>query len=219
MNKLNQLKLSAKLSMLTAVALLGLVAFALVAFSTLDAVRVHGPLYQQIKDDDDLIADVLPPPVYIVESYLTALELASAADKREVASLAERLRSLRRDYEERRTYWAEHLEPGAVKSMLLGDAHPPAQQLFDVAEQDLIPAALAGDAQRAAQIASGPIKRAYAQHRSAIDRVVALARSQAELREQAAAKLVAERTSDLMLVAGIVGMLVALLAWLTVRRV
>ena len=219
MNKLNQLKLSAKLLILTGVAFVGLVVFALVAFDTLDEVRVHGPMYQQIKDDDDLVADVMPPPLYAVEAYMTALELASSKDKREVASFADQLRHLRRDYEERRSFWAEHLESGALKNTLLADAHGPALQLFDIAEQELIPAALAGDSARAEELAGGALKRAYVQHRTAIDRVVALARARGEQREQAAIALVANRTSDLLLVAVVVGVLVVLLAWLTVHSV
>ena len=41
-------------------------------------VRVNGPLYHDIVTDKDLIADILPPPQYIIESYLVALQIANA---------------------------------------------------------------------------------------------------------------------------------------------
>ena len=34
--------------------------------------KVGGPLYNQIKLGNDLIADILPPPEYVIEAYLEA---------------------------------------------------------------------------------------------------------------------------------------------------
>ena len=219
MDKINQLKLSAKLLILTLVALSGLTLFAAVAFDTLDAVRVHGSVYEQIREDTDLIADVLPPPLYVVEAYLTAHELAAARDKREVATLVERLRRLRRDYDERHGYWAAHLPSGALRSALLGDAHNPAIELFDLIGQELVPLAMTQDTARADELIAGPIRRVYGKHRAVVDRIVAIARTQQEQQESAAGELVARRHSELLAVACLVGLLVTLLAWFTVRSV
>ena len=46
----------------------------------INEVKVNGPLYRQIVEGKDLIADILPPPEYIIESYLTAYELAEQTD-------------------------------------------------------------------------------------------------------------------------------------------
>ena len=35
----------------------------------LSEVKVGGPLYDKIKLGNDLIADILPPPEYVIESY------------------------------------------------------------------------------------------------------------------------------------------------------
>jgi methyl-accepting chemotaxis protein len=39
--------------------------------------RVNGPVYTQVIYGKDLIADILPPPLYTVESYMLAMEAAA----------------------------------------------------------------------------------------------------------------------------------------------
>ena len=48
---------------------------------TISETKVGGPNYQRIVLYKDLVADILPPPNYIIESYLTTLHL-SAPDRR-----------------------------------------------------------------------------------------------------------------------------------------
>jgi len=43
------------------------------AILTLNKLKVNRPVYQNIIQGKDLIADILPPPEYIIESYLVAL--------------------------------------------------------------------------------------------------------------------------------------------------
>src|SRR6188768_4020743 len=69
----------------------------------LTQLKVGGPLYDQIKLGNDLIADILPPPEYVIEAYLEATlvlhEPASLAARRE------RLAQLKKDYDERHDFW------------------------------------------------------------------------------------------------------------------
>ena len=58
---------------LLAVFIAGYTIFGLVSFSTLNTLRIDGQLYNQIIMSKDLIVDVLPPPEYIIESYLDVL--------------------------------------------------------------------------------------------------------------------------------------------------
>jgi methyl-accepting chemotaxis protein len=39
-----------------------------------ERIKVNGPVYQEIERGKDLIADILPPPEYIIEAYLVALQ-------------------------------------------------------------------------------------------------------------------------------------------------
>jgi hypothetical protein len=41
-------------------------------------VKANGPIYVKIAQGKDLIADILPPPEYIIESYLNCLQMVEA---------------------------------------------------------------------------------------------------------------------------------------------
>ena len=67
-----------RLSISTAITLFGLilaVGFASVVLTgafALKELKVGGPLYASIKLGNDLVADILPPPAYVIEAYLEA---------------------------------------------------------------------------------------------------------------------------------------------------
>jgi hypothetical protein len=52
----------------------GFAIFGLWSFKTLSELQVNGSLFQRIVQNKDLVADILPPPAYIFESYLTVLQ-------------------------------------------------------------------------------------------------------------------------------------------------
>src|ERR1043165_7008296 len=77
---LNNLRIRTRILILaitTTVALLGLLASTLWALSLC---RVGGASYKNIPDPRDLVADVLPPPAFLLEDYLTAHQLLTERD-------------------------------------------------------------------------------------------------------------------------------------------
>jgi methyl-accepting chemotaxis protein len=61
--------------LLLGVFLLGYVSMHLMYQSMVQEVQVNGPLYQRIVEGKDIVADILPPPEYIIESYLVVLQM------------------------------------------------------------------------------------------------------------------------------------------------
>ena len=55
--------------------ILGLLLFMAIAFYAIQEVRVNGPLFNQIKAADNLRADILPPPLCVVDAYANANDL------------------------------------------------------------------------------------------------------------------------------------------------
>ena len=55
--------------------MLVMVVTGLVSFQTLSRLQVNGPVYEGIAQQKDLLGDILPPPMYILETYMTALQL------------------------------------------------------------------------------------------------------------------------------------------------
>jgi methyl-accepting chemotaxis protein len=95
----------------------------------------------------DLIADILPPPAYIVESYAVVLEMRKQQGS-ELSESKKRLIQLKNDYAERYGYWQSNALPSALKAALEHSSLP-AQSFFDVALGEYGNALDSGDESRA----------------------------------------------------------------------
>ncbi|MGC3957541.1 MAG: hypothetical protein QM813_06155 [Verrucomicrobiota bacterium] len=80
MRLLAKLSIGVRLMLVGVVAALGLGGYALMSLRTLDHVKVNGPLYAEIVRGKDLVADILPPPEYLIESYLVSFQLVEESD-------------------------------------------------------------------------------------------------------------------------------------------
>src|SRR6188474_1891923 len=98
---MQQSQLASRLTFLVAIFAVLFLVFGFTTWRTLEQVRVKGPIYNEIILGKDLIADVLPPPEYIIESYLLVLQEAEETDPSRIAQLVERGERLRLDYEAR----------------------------------------------------------------------------------------------------------------------
>jgi methyl-accepting chemotaxis protein len=117
--RFKSLRLTTKLFLLVSICLIGFAAFAIVAWRTLDEVQVNGPVYKRVVQGKDVIADVLPPPEYIIESYLLVLQMVEEPNPELRAELIERSRKLRSEYDTRHEVWVRELPPGPLREALL----------------------------------------------------------------------------------------------------
>ncbi|MCC6579905.1 MAG: methyl-accepting chemotaxis protein [Phycisphaeraceae bacterium] len=168
---------SVRTRLMVVLGLLGLVSasFAVTAMFMLERIKVNGPIYKQVVMGKDLIADILPPPEYIIESYLVTLQMETESDPAAIKQLVERCAALRKDYDIRHQVWLDELPEGEMRETMLKDSYDAALAFYDVLDRVFIPAVLAGDRATATSAIQGPMKQAYQQHRQAIDRVVQLA--------------------------------------------
>ncbi|MEP3438554.1 MAG: methyl-accepting chemotaxis protein [Hoeflea sp.] len=67
--------------------------------------KVTGPTYTVIVESKDLLADILPPPLYVVESYMLANE--AVVHPTIAASNAARIAELQGEFDARKNYWLE----------------------------------------------------------------------------------------------------------------
>ncbi len=197
--------------------------FGLWSRSTLSIAKVNGPYYDKIVLGKDLVADILPPPEYIIESYLTVLEMTDevqdGANAKTLTPFVEKSRLLRKEYDERHDFWVASLPEGKMRRDLLVSSYDPAVRFYDLRDREFIPACLSGDGAKASELARGPLRNAYLEHRKAVDEVVMQATAQNAETEAAASELVATRTS--WSTAFVLGVLAstALAGWLVIRTV
>ena len=160
-----------RFAILLSIFTLGFAFFGLWSFKTLNELQVNGPLFQHIVKNKDLVADVLPPPAYIIESYLLALQLSTVADPVRRDALTQTLQRLRKEYQNAHAKWKSSGIGPELENTLLVRADRPAMAFYGVVFDALIPAAQKEDRAAVAQ-ALQVAERAYEEHRNAIDEVV-----------------------------------------------
>ncbi|MFZ6691857.1 methyl-accepting chemotaxis protein [Undibacterium sp. SXout20W] len=173
MNLLRRLKLSKRLSVLIALFSAGFIIYGAWSFKTLDELKVGGPVYQRIVQGKDLIADVLPPPEYILESYLVVFQIMATEDPGEQEKLIGHFKELKNDYDTRHVFWGKEGLDSDIADALLNKAHEPAQAFYNTAFNEFIPAAQKQD-KDAMTAAMQKMKISYATHLAAINKLVDL---------------------------------------------
>ena len=143
----------------------------------IESLRVGGPLYRQIEHNKDIIADILPPPLYVVEADLVATKLIAHPETVEAAAV--KLAALRKDYDARRAFWTSADIDAGMRDALVTESAAPAADFWREIEQEILPAVRAGDPVRARQ-ALDRADAAYERHRLVIDKVVLMATKDAE---------------------------------------
>lgn len=168
---LKQISIKIRLAIILATLIMGFSFFGIATFKAMATLNVNGPVYHRIVQGKDIIADVLPPPEYILESYMVALQLAATNDPTEIDSLIYRFKKLRGEYYDRHQYWQGQLLEPELQKPLLEASFQAAKTFYNSAEQQFLPAIKAGQ-QETWQASLQTLRKAYEQHRLAIDEVV-----------------------------------------------
>lgn len=168
------LQISTKITLLMGVIFILFIGLFLISNRVIHQVKVKGPIYQEIVRGKDIIADILPPPEYIIESYLTAILLKQSMGTDQTDSLILKLEQLKKDFDLRHEYWEKDLKESPLKTTLLVTSYTPAKHFYDIVENSLIPAIKANNRDEVDQ-AFTEITQYYNEHRKAIDTVVAMA--------------------------------------------
>ncbi len=177
MKNLKTTRVKTKLALLVTLFTLAFCSFWAVSHFTIEAVKVGGPGYNEIVTGKDLVADILPPPEYIIESFLVARQIADPGMRGELSSLIVQTTQLQSDYNARHEFWAKALpsdneQDRRQRVAMLEESYRPAIRFLSTVQNRLIPAARRGDYTAANQLIHGPLQTDYSQHRAAIDEVV-----------------------------------------------
>jgi methyl-accepting chemotaxis protein len=149
--------------------IVGLLAVILASNYALSQLKVGGPTYEKIKLGNDLVADILPPPEYVIEAYLEAT--LALQDPSSLAVRRDRLVQLKKDYDDRRDFWSKSDLDPTVKTKLVEKSHADVQRFWTAVERSFLPALAKADGAAAAK-SYADITAAYAAHRAVIDDIV-----------------------------------------------
>ncbi len=188
---MSKLTIKAKMTLLAALFAVGLGTFISMIFVT-TADNVDESDYRRIIQMKDVLADVLPPPLYVLEGRSVLQELEDAAgDPNEVRRLTESWRSLEKDARTRRDHWSRNLDVAEARP-LLGEVEQGADRFFAVGNAEFLPALESGDKARLAA-AKRSVSTAYQAQRTAVDRLVAFTTQQTEVEATSASNEIRHR--------------------------
>jgi len=196
------------------------VAFLTVGLSlqSLSRLKINGPLYNEIISQKDLLADILPPPLYAIETYLTALEMLGESDKTKLGEYVTKIQTLKEDFLKRDAFWEAQLTGSPHAKILAEDSRKHAVQFFETLQNNFVPALQIDDKTAASAIAYGKLKEEYQAHRKAIDQVVALATQSGQLMEQSSDREARIWTVLLLAVIALGALLVGFFSWDVIRN-
>ena len=215
MQNQNTLTVAARFKRLIGVFLILTVVTSVFSLHTLMRLRVNGPVSQMRKQQMDLLADIAPPPLYLVEAYADALRVVGESDPEKLKEEFQELQSRKEDFLKRREFWITELNGSSEARLLAEDCTKPGMVFFETLEKELLPAVQNRDQATAASLAHGKLKAAFMEHRKGIDQLVAVAQESSDQIEKSANQEAAVRISLLIVV--LLGGLAAV--WLYSQRV
>ncbi|WP_042119987.1 methyl-accepting chemotaxis protein [Rhizobium etli] len=138
--------------------------------SALQRLKVNGPVYEQVVYGKDLIADILPPPLFVVESYMLSFEASKFPELTET-NLG-KIANLKAAYDDRRAYWKTTRLPQSLKDELENDVLAKGDVFWQVMNREIIPALNAKDESKA-HGAIEQLRVAFHAHQDAVEKLVA----------------------------------------------
>ena len=121
-----------------------------------------------------MLADILPPPLYVIETYLDALQTVSTTDAATLdklyASITLHKQAFQRQYE----LWRASNIDSTIKGILNQELYPTGLAVFDVIETKLKPAIQSKNAAEAENISLHQLVPAYQKHRAVVDKLAVL---------------------------------------------
>ncbi|MBU5613895.1 ATP-binding protein [Geomonas azotofigens] len=216
MTKFNDSSIGSRLMLLVGIFLLGFALLCLFSFHTLDRVKINGPLYAHIIQNHLVIQDILPPPLYMVESRLNALQMLKAAedgvDRKTLAGMAAQAAQLRNKYEQRYRYWMSNLPAGDPLTQILSSSHDTALRYYRAQDEHFLPALLAGSLKEAEKVDAAVLEPEFQAHRALIEKAVTVATGYAQRDENTAAKTISRSIIWLFVIGAVAGVIILLVS-------
>ncbi|OYZ42151.1 MAG: hypothetical protein B7Y31_05420, partial [Novosphingobium sp. 16-62-11] len=133
-------------------------------------IRFGGPLHRQNLLQDELLADILPPPAFVVEPYLHATwAIADPAHAEEAAVALAEEHAL---FEQRKQYWANAPVPEELRKEV-DSTIATADDFWAALDSRFLPAMKAGDMATMHQVHAQDLTPAYRKQHDAVTHLVA----------------------------------------------
>ena len=210
---LSSLSIKSKLEILVAAFVAGLIIFWFGSQATIDSTKVKGSLYEEIVRDKDLLEEIQPPPLCLLEAHLIANQMSIASNEDARQRLSAKYQQVKSSFLESIKKWSERDIYPATRSVLEKQSNPSAKAYFEIFDRLFLPAIRRNEKREAEKILETQLDPIYASHREAIDELVARASQGTSVYEQEAEDVIRYRTNLLFFTAVVVVVIGCLLAY------
>jgi twitching motility protein PilJ len=189
--------------------IVGLLLFIALAFYTINLVRVGGPVYSEIKANDDLRADILPPPLYSVDAFAAANAAFVAASSSDFALRDKKLEEVSKaeaSFKKQVEYWKSNLHQdtmgGSFQAVIKSN-----ENFYRIYNKDYVVAIKLGAIAAAKPL--GDLTSAYDVNRQTVSTMVA------ELERESAKTQASANTllKTILIALGLLGLLILGFIW------
>lgn len=195
--------------------------FGFVVFTTLNTVRVKGPVYHQIVNSKDLVADILLPPLNVVwaqNECLVGSVYADRGNNTRALQYDSEVRKRYKEFQERYRHWKQTLPAGEARDTLLEAVYTTGEEWFRTYDKEIRPLILKKDTRQLNAIIESKLLPVYDRHVEAVARLVEAAQTQTTQHEQQAQGIVRTRTMLTVLIGLVVLGIMSYMAFGVLRR-
>lgn len=168
------MKISTKFAIIFSAAFLAMAISFIIALTTINTIKIGGDNYKEIIKFNDLRADILPPPAYIIETYLLCYQMIDESDAHLIAQRIERLGQLESEFKVREAIWLESLKNEDLKRTFSNEASGYANEFYSLIDKDFIPAIKGRDFTSASLVLNDELKPVFENHRAKIVETVGI---------------------------------------------
>jgi methyl-accepting chemotaxis protein len=171
----HKVRVRTKLRAQTLLVTLGIGLLGLLSASSIRSLGVDGATHEQVEMARTLVADLLPPPLYLIEPYATAWEMNHETDSMRLRALAELATRQRSRFEERQVAWKKVALKRKAGLFAMTNADSSAVQFFEALDRLFIPAIMAGRRAEAEIALVETLRPLFEAHHRDVDKLVAAA--------------------------------------------
>ncbi|GAB2182315.1 hypothetical protein DLREEDagrD3_25380 [Denitratisoma sp. agr-D3] len=179
-------------------------------------IQVTGPLYQEIVQSKDLAADILPPPIYLVESHLLTHQML-VANANILPNLVSKAKGLDEEFDQRIRYWSGTTEVARQAALGLDVLERSGRAYLEKRNRVFIPALQAGRREEA-QALLPELEALYEAHRQAVNHTTQAAREWAVATEAGSAATIRMRHVLILSISLAVMAILVFLGWVIMRN-
>jgi len=171
---LKNISVARKFVILIVLVFVGMTGLFSISTYTITKSSIGSATYQSIDRSKDLLADILPPPLYVIETYLDALQLISTHDAAVQEKLYGSIAQHKKDFLQQYNRWhASDIDP-QIKQILDQELYPTGSAVFEIIESKVKPAVKGNNRLEAETVTDSQLTPAYHKHREVVVKLATL---------------------------------------------